>query len=101
MVTMMGILKNIAEQVGFAISYEISAYVLFRIDIKDGRARLITTIQEYESVNRGGVAGGQCQGMFRQQWAFTNRKRFFPLLMPLLDYPGKLEQKRIVLVVCI
>ena len=52
-----GYLKNIAEQVGFAISYEISAYVLFRIDIKDGRARLITTIQEYESVNRGGVAG--------------------------------------------
>lgn len=52
-----GYLKNIAEQVGFAISYEISASVLFRIDIKDGRARLITTIQEYESVNRGGVAG--------------------------------------------
>jgi len=52
-----GYLKNIAEQVGFAINYEISASVLFRIDIKDGRARLITTIQEYESVNRGGVAG--------------------------------------------
>lgn len=52
-----GFLKNIAEQVGFAISYEVSAYILFRIDIKDGRCRLITTIQEYESVNRGGVAG--------------------------------------------
>ena len=52
-----GYLKNIAEQVGFAISYEISANVIFRIDIKDGKARLITTIQEYESINRGGVAG--------------------------------------------
>lgn len=52
-----GYLKNIAEQVGFAISYEISAHIIFRIDIKDGKARLITTIQEYESINRGGVAG--------------------------------------------
>lgn len=58
-----GFLGDIAEQIGFAASYEISAYVLFRIDIKDNRARLITTIQEYESVNRGGVAGAVAAGL--------------------------------------
>lgn len=52
-----GYLPNIAQQVGFAISYEVSADVIFRIDIKDGRTRLIMTIQNYDSINRGGVAG--------------------------------------------
>lgn len=52
-----GYLSSIADQIGFAISYEISADVIFRIDIKDGRTRLIMTIQNYDSVNRGGVAG--------------------------------------------
>lgn len=58
-----GYLDRIAEQVGFAMSYEVSAHVIFRIDIKEGRARLITTIQEYESINRGGVAGAISGGV--------------------------------------
>lgn len=52
-----GNLPNIAQQIGFAISYNISADVIFRIDIKDAKARLIMTIQNYDSVNSGGVAG--------------------------------------------
>lgn len=58
-----GYMKNIAEHVGFGNSYEISAYVIFRIDIKDNKARLITTIQSYKSVNRGGVVGAIAAGL--------------------------------------
>ncbi len=52
-----GHLPHIAEQVGFAWNFTISANILFRIDIKDGRFRVITTISSYESENRGGIAG--------------------------------------------
>lgn len=52
-----GHLDNVSEQVGFFANYQMSAWILFRIDIKEGKTRLITTIQEYEFVDNGGIVG--------------------------------------------
>ena len=40
--------KGFLENIALNAAESISAYILFRIDIKDGKVRIITTIQEYE-----------------------------------------------------
>lgn len=50
-----GFLSGVGHRDGFSKSVTVSAYVIIRLDIKDERVRLITTIQEYEMKQSAGV----------------------------------------------
>lgn len=50
-----GFLRGVGHRDGFSKSVTVSAYVIIRLDIKDAKVRLITTIQEYEMLQGTGV----------------------------------------------
>ncbi len=50
-----GFLSGVGHRDGFSKSVTVSAYVIIRLDIKDEKVRLITTIQEYEMEQTTGV----------------------------------------------
>lgn len=50
-----GHISNIGHRDGFSKSVDISTWVIARIDIKDNKVRLITTIQEYEMEVKTGI----------------------------------------------
>lgn len=50
-----GFLSGVGERTGFTKSVSVSAYVIIRLDIKDSRVRLITSVQEYEMKQVTGV----------------------------------------------
>lgn len=50
-----GFLRGVGHRDGFSKSVTVSAYVIIRLDIKDSRVRLITTIQDYEMEQATGV----------------------------------------------
>jgi hypothetical protein len=52
-----GFLHNIAKHVSFTTSADVSAWVIIRIDIKDGKFRMTSTIQEYNLISGQGVMG--------------------------------------------
>ncbi|MBQ6691402.1 MAG: DUF4468 domain-containing protein [Rikenellaceae bacterium] len=65
-----GYLEGVGHRDGFSKSVNISEYIIARIDIKDEKVRLITTIQEYEMSQSTGIglalmgAGVRHQGTF-------------------------------------
>lgn len=50
-----GYLKCINSRSGFAVNTEISAWLIVRIDIKDNRVRVSTTIQHYDFLQSDGT----------------------------------------------
>lgn len=58
-----GFVDNMGHTMSFASNANISAYVLIRVDIKDNRMRITTTIQEYNINNNGGVMGAIGYGL--------------------------------------
>lgn len=50
-----GLLSGVGHRDGFSKSVTVSAYVIIRLDIKDEKVRLITTVQEYEMYQTTGV----------------------------------------------
>jgi hypothetical protein len=52
-----GYVKNIASHVGFAMHADVHAWVIIRVDIKDTKIRITTTISEYKLDQGSGVLG--------------------------------------------
>lgn len=50
-----GFLSGVGHRDGFSKSVTVSAHVIIRLDIKNGKIRLITTIQNYEMTQSTGV----------------------------------------------
>lgn len=66
-----GFLHNIATHVSFATSADISAWVIIRIDIKDEKFRMTSTIQEYDLISGQGVLGAMSssgQELIHETW---------------------------------
>lgn len=49
-------LAGVGSRVGFSKSVNVEEYIIIRLDIKDGKIRLITSIQEYYMNTTGGVS---------------------------------------------
>lgn len=72
----------------FGKQYGISARVLFRIDIKEERARIIMTIQEYD------IAVSNGRGSSLQGTAATSNRTYRPdLVYPFNDNPDLLPNE--------
>lgn len=52
-----GYIENVAQHVSFASSADIHAWVIIRVDIKDNKFRVMTTVQEYDMDMGTGVLG--------------------------------------------
>lgn len=57
-----GHISNMGSTSGFASNADISADVVIRVDMKDGRMRVTTTIQKYEMEKGGGALGAFAAG---------------------------------------
>lgn len=57
-----GHISNMGNTVSFASSADISADVIIRVDMKDGRMRITTSIQKYEMEKGTGVLGALAGG---------------------------------------
>lgn len=57
-----GHISNMGSTVSFASSADISADVIIRVDMKDGRMRITTSIQKYEMEKGTGVLGALAGG---------------------------------------
>lgn len=83
-----GYLRDIALYAPFGKQYGISARVLFRIDIKEERARIIMTIQEYDIA----VSNGRCSSL--QGTAAASNRTYRPdLVYPFNDNPDLLPNE--------
>lgn len=58
-----GYIENVAQHVSFASSADIHAWVIIRVDIKDNKFRVMTTVQEYDMDMGAGVLGAMSSGM--------------------------------------
>lgn len=78
-----GYIANMGNTQSFFTNSKISAYVIIRVDIKDGKMRIITTIQEYE-MEKGTGTGMAILGALagspatRAQMAQTTTVKFIP-----------------------
>lgn len=52
-----GFIKNVAQHVSFATSADVHAWIIMRVDLKDDKFRITTTIQEYTMDMGSGVIG--------------------------------------------
>lgn len=83
-----GYLRDIALYAPFGKQYGISARVLFRIDIKEERARIIMTIQEYD------IAVSNGRGSSLQGTAAASNRTYRPdLVYPFNDNPDLLPNE--------
>lgn len=57
-----GHISNMGSTVSFASNADISADVIIRVDIKDGRMRITTSIQKYEMEKGNGILGALAGG---------------------------------------
>lgn len=58
-----GYLNNVAKHISFTSSADIHAWVIIRVDIKQGKFRVMTTVQEYEMEMGTGVIGAMNTGL--------------------------------------
>lgn len=58
-----GFIPNVAQHVSFTSSADIHAWVIIRVDIKDFRFKITTTIQEYEMEMGTGIIGAMNTGL--------------------------------------
>lgn len=57
-----GYISNMGSTLSFASNADISAYVIIRVDMKDGKMRVTTSIQKYEIEKGNGVLGALAGG---------------------------------------
>ena len=86
-----GFLRGVGHRDGFSKSVTVSAYVIIRLDIKDAKVRLITTIQEYEMLQGTGV-GLAVMGALGGT-PVDNSKTSFSI-MPQNGYPFELKENK-------
>lgn len=86
-----GFISNMGNTQAFFTNSNISAYVIIRIDIKDGRMRVTTTIQEYEMA-KGTGTGLQVLGAMAG--AAPNRNVTYVKFIPSECFPFTDKQKK-------
>ena len=70
-----GYVSNMGSTMGVFSNADISAHVIIRVDMKDGRMRITTTIQTYEMEKGLGVLGG---GLDKRNKQGTWREEYIP-----------------------
>ncbi|MCK9160214.1 MAG: DUF4468 domain-containing protein [Bacteroidaceae bacterium] len=58
-----GYVRNVAEHVLFASSANVSAWIIIRVDLKDNKMKITTTIQKYDMKIGTGVIGAMNTGL--------------------------------------
>lgn len=86
-----GFISNMGSTQSFFTNSNISAYVIIRADIKDGRMRITTTIQEYEMDKTTGT-GMQIIGAFSRQG--VNMRERHETYIPSQCFPFTNKQKK-------
>jgi hypothetical protein len=64
-----GYVDNITSTMSFTSNADISCYVIIRVDIKDGKLRVTTTIQSYEmekGLGKVGIMAGPMYAMYKK-----------------------------------
>lgn len=84
-----GYLAGVGHREGFSKSVTVSAYVMIRLDVKDEKVRLITTIQEYEMKQSTGVGMAIMGGLSGN--SVTNNAHFS--IVPQNGYPFSTDKK--------
>ena len=86
-----GFLRGVGHRDGFSKSVTVSAYVIIRLDIKDSKVRLITTIQDYEMAQATGV-GLAVMGALGGTYVDNSKAPFS--IMPQDGYPFSEKNKQ-------
>lgn len=84
-----GHIANMGSTTFFASSADISADVIIRVDMKDGRMRITTSIQKYEMEKGTGVLGALASGMNG-----TPNRTYHQEFIPSECFPFTKKQKK-------
>lgn len=73
-----GYVSDMGSTMGVFSNADISAHVIIRVDMKDGRMRIATTIQKYEMEKGTGAFGAFAAGLDGKSKQDTRREEYIP-----------------------